>query len=82
MKLIYKELPEVLKTVKLCEGIEFLVKEEINYLFVEKEGSVYGCRIQPLVTKWGWNVLDEQGSEYLGEVDLEGMDWRETLVRV
>lgn len=82
MKLISKELPDVLKTVKLCEGIEFSVKEEINYLFVEKDGCVYGCRFRPSVTKWGWNVYDAELADYLGEVDLEGMDWRETLVEV
>lgn len=64
------------KTIKYF-GIVISVPEEVLYVAVDEDGEVYGYEIEPHYNIHSWDAY--YNNHFLGVVDLEGMDWKETL---
>jgi hypothetical protein len=62
-------------------GITLRVPFGVKYLATDESGELYGYPVCPTVVE-GLEMWEApERSEYypIGEVDLEGLDWRETL---
>lgn len=62
-------------------GIDLIVPDEYGFLATDKGGSVYWYEERPEFDKSQWDTDASVGS-FLCGVDLEGMDWRESLMEV
>lgn len=62
-------------------GIKFQLPYWIRYLAVDKNGSLYGYMDYPLLYDSSWSALSGNVIR-IGTVDLEGINWEETLVCV
>lgn len=66
-------------------NLNLVVPEETKYITVDQDGVIivwFGIE-KPYIQQFDFQVLDWCGEmiEYdVGEVDLEGMDWKDTLV--
>lgn len=84
MKLIRLPNSPKMKTVQYF-NLELIVPEDIKYISVDAEGEIilwFGVH-EPYVRMYSWGVDDWVGETFdmdMGTVDLEGVDWRETLV--
>lgn len=86
MKLV--SIPEKKKIIYF--GIELMVPIWTKYVATEDDGVVLAFISKPVVLdetgkKFGlviWNNPDADEMEEVAKVDLEGMDWKETLVEV
>lgn len=73
-----------MKTVQYF-NLELIVPEDIKYISVDSEGEIalwFGV-YKPYVRMYSWGVDDWVGETCdmdMGTVDLEGVDWRDTLV--
>ena len=65
-------------------GIEILVHPDVVAIAVNKGGEIHQFFNRPSVLEFNgaWEDYYEDDGLYCGEVDLEGMDWRDTLVEV
>lgn len=65
-------------------GMQIIVPKYYRYLAVDSDGSLFAHRQKPELfpldktARWFSGFSDT----FLGDVDLEGMDWRETLKEV
>lgn len=86
MKLIRVPKQRLMKQIEYF-GLTLNVPEEAKYISVDTDGEIivwFGI-YKPYVRMYTWDVEDWVGEviEYdLGQVDLEGVDWRETLVEL
>lgn len=84
MKLIREPNTRAMKTVQYF-NLELIVPEDIKYISVDSDGEIIlwiGVHA-PYVRMYTVGVDDWFGEIYdydVGQVDLEGVDWRETLV--
>lgn len=64
-------------------GIELTIDNKLHYLATTNIGDVIASN-NPLVLdpKCGWLSEWEDFTEIVATVDLEGMDWKDTLVEV
>lgn len=53
-----------------------------GWLAVDQDGSLYHFENEPRMDKHSEYWYDESSDRYLGEVDLEGMDWEKTKMEV
>jgi hypothetical protein len=63
-------------------GVNLLVQDYVKFLVTDNRGDVYGSRDKPKSDNqngW-WNYYSV--TEYVATVDLEGMDWKDTLMEV
>ena len=86
MKLIRLPNRRKMKTVQYF-NLELIIPENIKYISVDQEGEIvlWFAVHEPYVRMYSWGVDDWVGeaSDYdVGKVDLEGMDWRDTLVEL
>lgn len=86
MKLIRVPKQRLMKQIEYF-GLTLNVPEEAKYISVDTDGEIivwFGI-YKPYVRMYTLDVEDWVGEviEYdLGQVDLEGVDWRETLVEL
>lgn len=86
MKLI--RVPEIRKTKQIeYFGLTLTVPDEAKYISIDQDGEiiVWFSIHKPYVRMYTWGVEDWVGEviEFdLGQVDLEDLDWRETLVEL
>lgn len=86
MKLL--SLPQKKKVIYF--GMELMVPFWTKYVATEDDGLVLAFKSKPVVLdetgkKFGlviWNNPDADEMEEIATVDLEGMNWKETLVEV
>ena len=72
----------LVKTVNYF-GVLINVTDDTKYLVTSKEGNVYASNQKPMFyDDIGWCYDWEQWSNLVAEVDLEGMDWKDTLMEV
>lgn len=66
-------------------GNKLDVPEWVRWLATDQDGTVYGFEYEPTLmdieTKWTSYWEDDNFCE-MAEVDLEGMDYKQTLVKV
>lgn len=67
-------------------GHTLTVPNWVDYLAADSDGKVWGYEVyEPVLndhhTKWAPD-MDEYLYEEMAEVDLEGMDWTQTLVKL
>lgn len=68
-------------------GLDFTVNENTNYLAVDANGYLYSYQLKndnkPEVdndsSMW---VMEDGKYDFVCEVDLEGLDWKDTLVEI
>lgn len=67
------------KTV-LYFGIALFITSDIKWIAVDEDGSLWGFSVKPILCEAShdWSHFNGFSIE-LGDVDLEGMDWRDTL---
>lgn len=72
---------KLLTTQKLVDfhGLQVWVPSNSNWLISTAFGDVYATTKKPNI-KGSRYPADAGSSTWVGEVDLEGMDWRDTLV--
>lgn len=64
-------------------GIQITVESDINYLATTSSGVVIAFEQEPeLDPKCGWLSQWEDFTISVATVDLEGRDWKETLLEV
>lgn len=85
MKLIRTLASRKMKTVQYF-NLELIVPEEIAYISVDDIGEIIlwlGVHT-PYIRTYSWGEDDWVGEVFeldMGQVDLEGMNWRDTLVK-
>jgi hypothetical protein len=64
-------------------GIDLIVADYIKFIVTNSRGEVYGSKDEPeLDHQNGWLYDYYAFSDYIASVDLEGMDWKDTLMEV
>lgn len=63
-------------------GLELVVEKEAKFLATDENGGVYSFTKETEINKDNESVWYGKGTEWIAEVDLEGLDWRETLVEL
>lgn len=83
MKLISVETPAT-KAVEYF-GLTINVPIDTRYLATDADGEVWSFEFAPTpeTDMWNWWAAgSENTSDHVANVDLEGLDWRETLVEL
>jgi len=62
-------------------GIDMTVRESVKFLATDEDGEVYGFDMKPTTKATFWHV-SEYAYDFVADVDLEGMDWKDTLVEL
>lgn len=60
-------------------GIELVIPANIKYIATDESGYIYAYTCKPIEEEMQWFALNGDIVE-LCIVDLEGVDWKETLV--
>lgn len=64
-------------------GVELMLDTEVKYLVTTKDGDIVASKHTPeLDPQLGWLYDYDAHSEFIAVVDLEGMDWKDTLMEV
>ncbi len=64
-------------------GIQLTIRPDTKYLVVTKFGFVWASEQRPMFDDdLGWCYDWELWADQVAEVDLEGMDWKDTLMEV
>lgn len=83
MKLLEKrDFEVVLKTVDYF-GIPLTIYDEIMWLATDENGRIYGYTVKPALSDNVW-LAKNLASDwfYIGNVDLEDLDWKDTLLKI
>lgn len=66
-------------------GIPVRINKNIKCLAADENGLVYGYNKRPICTVldcWLEDISSNSESHFIMEVDLEGMDWKDTLLEI
>lgn len=66
-------------------GIQLNVSQDTKYLVTTSEGHVIASEQKPEFddkSGWGWCYDWDEWITKIAKVDLEGMDWKDTLMEV
>lgn len=72
----------VLKRVEYF-GIPLTIYDDIRWLATDENGSLYGYDWKPILSDDEWLPRNSASNAfYIGNADLEGMDWEKTLLEI
>lgn len=60
-------------------GLTLYVPDWVKWIATDANGEVFAY--SKILNQWG-DMFDGNDPKYITQVDLEGMDWRETLMEV
>ncbi len=61
-------------------GIVVVVPNEFEFLATNKDGELFAYQEAPVAKKIEW--YEHETRQYLGDVDLEGLNWKESRMEV
>lgn len=76
IKKLYQEPTRNVKYLGQCVTIP----QHVNFLAISPNGFLFGYLTKPLAGEKYWH--HSKAFKVIGECDLEGLDWRETLREV
>lgn len=63
-------------------GLTLTVEKTAKFLATDADGTIYSFTVEPEISRIQKVVWVGKGTEWIAEVDLEGLNWQETLVEL